>query len=89
MAECIECGGELQNGFCECCDKLRECCFPDCGCDGARVCMAESGASEYALKRNVEGMWSGKSSKQRQARIGLVADLLDQSSQSQGDQHNE
>lgn len=25
--------------------SLPYCCFPDCGCDGARNCMAESGAS--------------------------------------------
>lgn len=75
MSECSECLEELQNGFCEPCDKLRECCFPDCGCDGARVCMAESGASDYALKGNVEGMWSGKTSKQREAVMRLVGDL--------------
>lgn len=38
-------------------DRLIYCCFPDCGCDGARLCMAEQGASEHACRRNVEGMY--------------------------------
>lgn len=35
-------------------DRLIYCCFPDCGCDGARVCMAEKGASNTALTLNLE-----------------------------------
>lgn len=34
--------------------RLIYCCFPDCGCDGARLCMAEKGASECALTLNIE-----------------------------------
>ncbi len=30
------------------------CAFPDCGCDGARNCMAQSGASRPALIWNLE-----------------------------------
>ena len=29
-------------------DRLIYCCFPDCGCDGARLCMAENGANSCA-----------------------------------------
>jgi hypothetical protein len=28
--------------------ELPYCCFPDCGCIGARLCMAESGANHSA-----------------------------------------
>lgn len=35
-------------------DRLINCCFPDCGCDGARLCMAENGASSGARSVNIE-----------------------------------
>lgn len=35
-------------------DRIINCCFPDCGCDGARLCMAENGASSGALELNLE-----------------------------------
>jgi hypothetical protein len=54
-------------------DRLIYCCFPDCGCDGARLCMAEKGASDRALGANVEGMWSGNSPEQREARFNMCA----------------
>ncbi len=38
-------------------DSFEFCAFPDCGCDGERLCMAKRGASESAVKGNVEGMW--------------------------------
>ena len=34
--------------------RLINCCFPDCGCDGARVCDAENGAHNGALVLNLE-----------------------------------
>lgn len=34
--------------------ELKYCCFPDCGCDGARLCMAEEGPSLGAIGLNVE-----------------------------------
>lgn len=52
--------------------QFDNCCFPDCGCDGARLCMAPSGASEYACTSNVEGMWSGKTVQQRKAVFDLI-----------------
>lgn len=54
---------------------FRYCCFPDCGCDGARLCMAPSGASDRSLGGNVEGMWSGKTRQQRRAVGALVAQV--------------
>jgi hypothetical protein len=35
-------------------DRLIFCCFPDCGCDGARLCDAENGASDRAIRHNIE-----------------------------------
>ena len=34
--------------------RLINCCFPDCGCDGARLCQAESGANHAAATWNLE-----------------------------------
>lgn len=34
--------------------RIINCCFPDCGCDGARLCMAEKGASGCARLMNIE-----------------------------------
>ena len=34
--------------------SLPFCCFPDCGCDGARLCMAESGPNFSAECLNLE-----------------------------------
>jgi hypothetical protein len=34
--------------------NFRYCCFPNCGCDGARRCMAPSGANDLALTLNLE-----------------------------------
>jgi hypothetical protein len=57
----------------ECCNiiPLPVCMFPNCGCDGARLCMAVE-PSRDALSDNVEGMWSGKSKAQRRARVGML-----------------
>lgn len=52
------------------------CSFPDCGCDGARLCMAKNGASDRACGGNVEGMWSGKNLKQREAVFKLVGEVM-------------
>ncbi len=34
--------------------EMVNCCFPDCGCDGARLCMAKNGASNSACSMNIE-----------------------------------
>jgi len=35
-------------------DSLPFCCFPDCGCDGSRLCMAESGPNMASVCINIE-----------------------------------
>lgn len=35
-------------------DVLVNCCFPDCGCDGARLCMAKKGANNASRAMNYE-----------------------------------
>ena len=35
-------------------DRIIYCCFPDCGCDGARLCQAEKGANSSARTMNIE-----------------------------------
>ena len=37
-------------------EDFLNCCFPDCGCDGERLCMAPGGANEDARRCNVENM---------------------------------
>lgn len=52
-AKCTECGLFVdQYGNTE--DDFRNCCFPDCGCDGARLCMAPSGANVASACMNLE-----------------------------------
>lgn len=59
-------------------DQFDHCSFPDCGCDGARLCMAKDGASELAGRANVEGMWSGKTKQQRNAVFNLMGHLAEE-----------
>lgn len=62
-------GGEVFRVQCDHCDgtgkvdqygnpfrwnRVINCCFPDCGCDGARLCQAENGASSCACSLNIE-----------------------------------
>lgn len=54
--------------------QFDHCSFPDCGCDGARLCMAGE-ASDRAVEQNVENMWSGKTKEQRKAVFSLVGSL--------------
>lgn len=54
------------------------CSYPDCGCDGARLCDAKDGPSERAAKGNVEGMWSGKTLEQRKAVVDLMTEVADE-----------
>jgi hypothetical protein len=59
---------------------LDYCSFPDCGCDGARLCMAKEGASDNAAQGNVEGMWSNGSNKAcRKAAFFTMGLVLDKS----------
>ena len=53
-------------------DEIIYCCFPDCGCDGARLCMAKNGASDTAFGINVEGMYNRKDYVALKARMELL-----------------
>ena len=53
-------------------DDFRNCSFPDCGCDGARLCMAKTGASENAQIANVEGMYQRTDHEAKAAKCALV-----------------
>lgn len=33
---------------------IKYCCYPDCGCDGARLCMAEEGPNFASNSLNIE-----------------------------------
>lgn len=48
------------------------CPFPDCGCDGARLCMAPNGANHDAIDCNVEGMYERKDRRAIRARMKLL-----------------
>lgn len=85
MTECVD-HLNFTSGVCEDCKlpvdaygnteaQFDYCSFPDCGCDGERLCMAKKGASENARVGNVEGMWSGKDKKSADARKLLVTTL--------------
>lgn len=48
-------------------DRIIYCCFPDCGCDGSRCCMAENGPSFGAIQLNLDrGLLGFPSRKQAQ-----------------------
>lgn len=57
-------GGEVFRVECNSCDgtgrvdqdenRIIDCSFPDCGCDGARLCQAETGPSSIARMLNIE-----------------------------------
>lgn len=53
-------------------DEQANCSFPDCGCDGARLCMAKNGASKDAQECNVEGMYERTDKKASRAKIRLI-----------------
>ena len=68
--KCPDCGLDVDRyGNTE--NQFDHCCFPDCGCDGERLCDAGA-ASEMAVVMNVEGMWGGKTKEQRKAVRTLV-----------------
>ncbi len=54
------------------------CSFPDCGCDGARLCMAGK-ASENAQKCNVEGMYERTDKQAKIAKMELIGLCLKKS----------
>ena len=74
---CPDCGDEVDEyGNTE--NQFDYCSFPNCGCDGSRLCCAKEGASDRAIRDNVEGMWAGKTKEQRAAVFRLYRDVLDE-----------
>ena len=59
-------------------DRLIYCCFPDCGCDGSRLCMAENGASDRAFRQNVEGMYRRSDLEARKAKMDLFGSVMEE-----------
>lgn len=53
-------------------DSFQYCSFPNCGCDGARLCMAKEGASEHSVMGNVEGMWCRNDAEALKAKCYLL-----------------
>ena len=50
---CAECGLEVDEyGNTE--DDFLFCSFPDCGCDGSRLCMAPNGANNASVSMIIE-----------------------------------
>jgi len=70
---CPECGLAV-DAYGNTDDQFEHCSFPDCGCDGARLCMAGE-ASDRACEQNVEGMWRGETTEQRKAVFALIGSL--------------
>lgn len=77
---------------CECCKLLvdeygnteedfHNCSFPDCGCDGSRLCQATNGANQNSLKCNVESMYRRKDRAAIEAREDLLVLLHNQRKQ--------
>ena len=56
-------------------DQYDYCSFPDCGCDGERLCMAKNGASTRACAENVEGMLLGNKPEHKAARAALMSSV--------------
>lgn len=71
---CPDCGCEVDEHG-NTCDRVEFCPFPDCGCDGARLCMAENGPSERSATGNVEGMWAVNGSTPEERKRQIAAGL--------------
>lgn len=67
---CAGCGEEIDR-YGNTPDDFRFCSFPDCGCDGARLCMAGE-ASAAAGEYNVEGMYQLRDPRPRLRFLGAV-----------------
>lgn len=52
-------------------EDFPNCSFPDCGCDGARLCYTGN-PNENAVSCNVEGMYNRKDKEAIDARIKLL-----------------
>ena len=68
---CPECKLEVDQ-YGNTCEDFDYCSFPDCGCDGARLCMAKKGPSDNARGCNVEGMYDRKDPEAQKAKMDLL-----------------
>ena len=68
-------GNKIIDGEYESGGRPTYCVFPDCGCDGERLCMAVNGASVCASVQNVEGMYRRTDKRAVRARMDLAADV--------------
>jgi len=75
---CPDCGLPV-DGYGNTEAQFGRCCYPDCGCDGARLCAAGD-ASEFAMFSNVEGMYRGKTKRQREGVGRLLSYLAEEKS---------
>ena len=78
---CPDCGLEVNEYGNTEAQPIDYCQFPHCGCDGARLCMAKEGPSDYACEGNVEGMWEGSSPNQVRARSELILRVMKEDKQ--------
>lgn len=53
-------------------EDFLNCSFPDCGCDGHRLCMAPSGANSDSFNCNVEGMYFRTDREAIRGRLGVL-----------------
>lgn len=82
MTDCIYCDDCRDENCSECglyVDKygnteavFKYCCFPDCGCDGARNCHAPSGSNDNANIGNIENMWNRADKQATEAKNILI-----------------
>lgn len=68
---CEGCGNEIDQ-YGNTANDFNSCSFPDCGCDGARLCIAGE-ASERASEYNVEGMYFSRSPVARMRFMGAYS----------------
>ena len=70
---CPDCKDDVDH-YGNTCNQMDYCSFPDCGCDGERLCMVDN-SNENAKTCCVEGMWEQKTEKQKNAVKTLVMAL--------------
>ena len=80
---CLHCNLEVDD-YCNTEEDFQNCCFPNCGCDGSRLCMAPSGANDNSAKLNVENMYNRSDKEAVKGKMGLFALVFDSTTQDKG-----
>ena len=78
LGTCPDCSLEV-DGYGNTEDQFDYCSFPDCGCDGARLCMAGE-ASDRAQRQNVEAMYRRTDPEATRARMELLGSVMKENS---------